>query len=159
MYLFLKDFIQTIFENPVSWRIRDSDIETVINLLISNVIDIAQLHGSENDEYIKRVQEETGKRIIKAFPASKADEALNSYADLILFDNTNHESGKAYDYSALLRLPRPFIVAGGISSENAASVINLLNPFALDASSSVETNGFKGYAKIQAFIKAVRETQ
>ncbi len=105
------------------------------------------------------MQEETGKRIIKAFPASKADEALNSHADLILFDNTNHESGKAYDYPALLRLPRPFIVAGGISSENAASVINLLNPFALDASSSVETNGFKDYAKIQAFIKAVRETQ
>ena len=84
---------------------------------------------------------------------------MNSHADLILFDNTNHESGKAYDYSALLRLPHPFIVAGGISSENAASVINLLNPFALDASSSVETNGFKDYAKIQAFIKAVRETQ
>lgn len=58
------------------------------------------------------------------------------------------------DYHVLLSF-----VAGGISSENAASVINLLNPFALDASSSVETNGFKDYAKIQAFIKAVRETQ
>lgn len=45
----------------------DEEVGTVIKLLNDDAIEIAQLHGHESPEYIRKVQEETGKKVIKTF--------------------------------------------------------------------------------------------
>ena len=67
----------------------DADIDFVAELLNEGIIDIAQLHGSENDKYISHLREMTDKPIMKAFIVKNQediDEANLSPADHILLD-------------------------------------------------------------------------
>ena len=45
----------------------NEDIKTVAELLSDGIIDIAQLHGDESEDYIIKLREMTGKEIIRAF--------------------------------------------------------------------------------------------
>ena len=45
----------------------DESVQQVAKLLREHVIDIAQLHGSEDDDYIRTLRELTSQPIIKAF--------------------------------------------------------------------------------------------
>ena len=63
---------------------------TVASLLEQGIIDIAQLHGQEDDAYIQALQARTGKPIWKAFRIRSTDDldaARASSADMILLDN------------------------------------------------------------------------
>lgn len=48
-------------------------------------------------------------------------------------------------------------LAGGIHPGNAADAVRRLRPYAVDASSGVETNGYKDGEKMRALVRAVRE--
>ena len=67
-------------------------------------------------------------------------------------------SGKAFDWSLAGQAAEqfPVIIAGGITLENVAQVINMIAPWGVDVSSGVETGGVKDIAKIKALIEAVR---
>lgn len=134
----------------------DMDEDEVIEFLLSGSADIAQLHGNESNQYIRKIQARTGKKVIKSFHPWEIDQAMKSAADIVLFDNMCPGSGALYDYSVLSGFPRPFIVAGGLSPDNVSEVISTLNPFAVDVSSSVESMGFKDYGKTSSFIKEAR---
>ena len=63
--------------------------ERVEELLLDGTIRIAQLHGQEDDDYIRRIQKNTGSQVIKAFSVKAAQDielALKSPADYILLD-------------------------------------------------------------------------
>ncbi len=51
----------------------------------------------------------------------------------------------------------PFILAGGLSSENVEEGIRLFEPDVVDVSSSVEGEHGKDYKKVEAFVRKVRE--
>lgn len=83
----------------------DAEIELVINLLKEGAIDIAQLHGSEDEEYINKVKLETGREVIKAFNVNKLPSLMiaeESPADYIMLDSGTG-SGKAFDHRILRR--------------------------------------------------------
>ena len=44
----------------------DADFSYVVDLLEEGIIDIAQLHGQENDDYIESLRKKTDKSVIKA---------------------------------------------------------------------------------------------
>ena len=46
----------------------DEELPVVIDYLKRGIIDVAQLHGSEDEDFIRQVKEETGKSVIRAFP-------------------------------------------------------------------------------------------
>ena len=133
--------------------------ERVAELLSSGVIDIAQLHGGEDEEYIAKLRTLTDKPLIKAFRVdSPADlkAARESSAAFILLDNGPGGTGTVFDWNLLEGFDRPYFLAGGLGPENAAQAVSALHPFAVDVSSGIETDGFKDRDKMQAFVEAVR---
>ena len=136
----------------------DAEIELVINLLKEGVIDIAQLHGSEDEEYINKVKAETGREVIKAFNVNKIPSlsvAEESSADYIMLDSGTG-SGKAFDLSLLSEVKRPFFLAGGLSPDNVEAAIGEVHPYAVDVSSGVESGGFKDPEKMKCFVEKAR---
>ena len=137
----------------------DEDAETVARLLESGVIDIAQLHGNEDEAYIARLKARTGKPVIRAFRVKNAEDlraAEASPADMILLD-AGAGDGKTFDWSMLSSVSRPYFLAGGLTPENTAEAVKRYHPFAVDVSSGIETDGFKDCNKMRAFMRAVRE--
>ncbi|MCR5556273.1 MAG: phosphoribosylanthranilate isomerase [Butyrivibrio sp.] len=136
----------------------DADIDFVTELLNEGIIDLAQLHGSENEKYIHQLREQTDKPIIKAFIIKSQDDidtANLSSADHILVDSGMGE-GKGFDYELLKGLNRPYFLAGGLLPENVKDAISEVRPFAVDVSSGIETDGHKDASKMGSFVANVR---
>lgn len=137
----------------------DEEVERIVDLIGRNIIAAVQLHGNEDEEYIATLRKRTDCPIIKAFRVkSKADiEAANhSATDYVLLDSGSG-SGEIFDWSLIKEMKRPYFLAGGLTCENVGTAIAELHPFAVDASSSLETDGFKDKEKMVAFVNAVRQ--
>ncbi len=133
--------------------------EVIANLLNSSVIDMAQLHGSESEEYIKRLRTLTEKPIIKVFKVDSdfcPEACEKSASDFILFDS-GAGTGTLFDWGSIQDVKRPYFLAGGLSPDNVSEAIKLLKPYAVDVSSGIETDGKKDKAKMAAFVEAVRK--
>ena len=137
----------------------DEDIEVVKSLLNDDIIDIAQLHGSEDGTYINDLKMSTGKPVIKAFKIRSEDDgrqAEESPADMVLLDS-GMGTGKTFNWEIIKGVKRPFFLAGGLAPDNAAEAVRTLHPYALDVSSGIETEGIKDTKKMTDFCEAVRK--
>lgn len=133
-------------------------LSVAADLLNKGIINIAQLHGDEDEAYINQLQQLTGKKIIKAFKIASAEDvrrAASSSADYILLDSGGG-TGTSFDWGLLQGLERQYFLAGGLDCGNVGAAINMLRPYAVDVSSGIETDGSKDYKKMTAFIEAVR---
>ena len=129
--------------------------ETVAKLLNTGIIDIAQLHGQEDEKYIEHLRKLASKKIIQAFKIkSKEDiiKAEKSSADHILLDS-GAGTGKAFNWELLKDIKRPYFLAGGLYPENVKEALEKLDPFAVDVSSGIETDGYKDREKMEKFLK------
>ena len=133
----------------------NENISTVAELLNAGIIDAAQLHGNEDDNYIQTLRG-TKKIIIKAFQSDNIAAAQGSRADFVLID-AGAGDGKTFDWNLVKNLRREYFLAGGLTPENVGDAIKILNPFAVDVSSGIETDGRKDFNKMAAFAKAVRK--
>lgn len=133
-------------------------ITVVAKLLNDDIIDLAQLHGNEDANYILRLRTLTAKPIIKAFQVGRS-EGLSAVAtfdsDYVLIDS-GKGTGKIFNWHILKNFSRPYFLAGGLNPENVSDAIKFLNPFAVDVSSGIETDGRKDADKMRKFISAVR---
>lgn len=139
----------------------DEPAEQVAALLQSGVIDLAQLHGSEDEAYIARLRSLTDHPILQAFRIQTAADlaaAERSSADSILLDS-GAGSGARFDWALTQNVRRPYFLAGGLDCENVAEAVRTLHPYALDVSSGIETDGKKDYEKMAAFVAAVRKEE
>lgn len=137
----------------------DENPEVVTDLLNKSVIDIAQLHGGEDENYIKRLRQRTDKPIIKAFrieTVKDIETAEQSTADYILLDS-GAGTGTVFDWELIQNIKRPYFLAGGLRVDNVGSAIEALHPYAVDVSSGIETNGIKDKTKMAVFVTAVRK--
>ncbi len=135
--------------------------ENIACLLNGKIIDMAQLHGSEDGTYIRQLRQLTNKPVIKAFQIRSADdaEAANCCtADYVLLDS-GAGTGTVFDWKLIQDIKRPYFLAGGLGTDNAGYAVKMLQPFAVDVSSGIETNGIKDYAKMAAFAAAVRKEE
>ena len=92
--------------------------EKVAGLLNGGVIDLAQLHGGEDETYIARLRALTDKPLIQAFrvdTAADLERARDSAADHILLDHGPGGTGTAFDWSLLRGFDRPFFLAGALA--------------------------------------------
>ena len=133
--------------------------EQIVELLSKGIIDIAQLHGNEDEEYIRQLRQLTNKPIIKAFRIKTAvdiEMAEQSTADYVLLDS-GAGTGTLFDWRLIRDVKRPYFLAGGLSLDNVREAIQQLTPYAVDVSSGIETDGYKDKEKMAAFIAAVRK--
>ena len=133
----------------------NENFQTVAELLNAGIIDAAQLHGNEDDAYIKNLRGLTKKIIIQAFQSNNIATAEKSLADFILIDS-GAGGGKVFDWTLIKNLRREYFLAGGLNPHNVGDAIKILSPFAVDVSSGIETDGKKDFDKMTSFIKAVR---
>ena len=136
----------------------DEPPENVAKIVKRGVIDLVQLHGSEDETYLRRLRELTAAPLIQAFRIRSGKDlaaAERSTADYVLLD-AGAGDGKVFDWSLLENFRRPYFLAGGLDPENAGQAVRMLHPFAVDVSSGIETGGVKDPEKLKAFVGAVR---
>ncbi len=140
--------------------------ETIIRLCKRGVIDLIQLHGDEEEAYVKKLRDAVPNQIIKAVRVNKREDILRFAdfpCDYLLFDTYKEGeyggSGEAFDWSVLTGQSKPFFMAGGINAENVTAAIHQYHPFCIDVSSSVETMGVKDGNKIKEIVTKIRSVK
>lgn len=136
----------------------DRDPGFIAELVREGAIDMVQLHGREDDAFIARLRALCDAPVIKAFKVRGSGdvfEAQQSTADLVLLDN-GCGTGERFDWSLVEGMPRPFILAGGLTPQGIPEALDRLHPWAVDLSSSLETGKKKDPAKIAQAVRAVR---
>ncbi len=144
--------------SPVGVFVNESP-EAIADLVRSGIIDVVQLHGSEDEDFLRKLRELVSCPIIKAFSVKTPQDvriACESSADLILLDSGGGGTGTVFDWDLLEPIRRPWFLAGGLSPENAADAIRRLAPYGVDVSSGIETDGVKDIQKMNDFVRAVR---
>jgi len=143
---------------PVGVFVNES-IENIIPIVRDGIIEMIQLHGSENEDYIQELKQLTEKLIIKSITVRHKGDVRawsNTAADYLLLDNANGGTGQTFDWNLIDSTEKLFFLAGGLNAENITEAIAKTSPFAVDVSSGVETNGLKNLTKINEFIRRVR---
>jgi len=139
--------------------------EAEIKGIISETdIDIVQLHGEEPPEFCEGLN----KRVIKAIRVRGMEnltEVKRYKACALLLDtydrNLKGGTGKIFNWE-IAREAKVFnkiIIAGGLTPDNVADAIKVVQPYAVDVSSGVEKQkGLKDHLKVKAFIYKVKRT-
>ena len=138
----------------------DQPVEAVAALLRSGVVDVAQLHGTEDESYLAALRAlAPGHPLWKAFTLRTPNDltaALASSADMILLDS-GKGTGQTFDWSLLRGVARPFLLAGGLTPENIPRAVRAVHPWGVDLSSGMETDRRKDRDKILAAVAAARK--
>ena len=134
-------------------------------------LDLAQLCGDESVDYCRKVQEYAG--VVKVLHVANEPDAVAEVACLIdaytaagcmiTLDSQvaglHGGTGQSFDWSIAAQLAqsgRRFLLAGGLTPDNVADAVAQANPWGVDVSSGVETDGEKDHDKISRFIANAR---
>lgn len=125
------------------------------------IIDLIQLHGGEDKEYIRSLRELTDAPIIKAVKVRSTDDITQAQelgADFLLLDNGTG-TGQRFDHSLIngAEIRHPFFLAGGLTPENLRQAALEIHPYCVDLSSGIETDRVKDREKMLAAVRAVRD--
>ena len=148
----------------VNYNINELE-EIIKNLKLQYV----QLHGQEDEEYIKTIKK-IDVKIIKSISISKKKDLnkINKYksSDYFLFDYKPLQNelpggnAKSFDWNILkyLETDKPWFLSGGINMNNIDQIANEINPFGIDLSSGVEKElGIKDNGIINNFIGKLKD--
>ena len=153
----LPPFVSTValFVNP-----QPSEVDAVLRQVRPDVL---QFHGEETPEFCRSF----GVPYLKAARVRPQTDLLQFaavYADaqgllLDAWSEAGHGgTGERFDWNMIPEsLPKPIILAGGLSPANVRQAIGLVHPWAVDVSSGIEVaKGIKDAALIAAFMKEVK---
>lgn len=128
-------------------------------------LSIIQLHGDEGPSFCDETARRTGCRVIKAFRVRSAADvrrALSYRTDYHLFDAHSERArggtGESFDWELLAgrRSPVPALLSGGLRPDNVRDAISVVEPFAVDVSSGLESKpGVKDHDLMGEFFEAV----
>ena len=124
------------------------------------IINLIQLHGGEDAEYIRRLRALTDAPIIKAVKVRSAEDIAQAQelgADFLLLDNGTG-TGQSFDHTLIDKaaIRQPFFLAGGLTPENLRRAALEIQPYCVDLSSGIETDRVKDREKMLAAVRVVR---
>ena len=156
----------------------DADAEQITQIIEQVGITRVQLHGCEPPEIIEVISVPCWK-VFRVRDESFAEKVrdwcgrlgANAHLEAIMLDAYNPNAaggtGESFNWELVVRARRdgrmdnllPIILAGGLDPDNVAEAIAAVRPWAVDVSSGVESSpGVKDLAKVEAFLRAVRDT-
>ena len=117
-------------------------------------LDIVQIHGMFDEALIPKISVP----VIRAIQLSDQEAKVTSPADFLLFDAPVAGSGRTFDWDLLKdqTIQQDFFIAGGLTVDNVRQARETFQPYALDVSAGVETDGRKDIEKIKAFIEGAK---
>ena len=165
------------YDIPAAGVFVDQSQDQILALAGAGLIDLVQLHGSEDEDFIRSLktrlasEEITRARtargrpqrvpVIKTFKLSgpkDREKVRVSPADYVLLDS-GAGSGRTFNWTWTTDLRREFILAGGLNADNIEKAVRLCHPFMVDVSSGAETDGVKDPDKIRLCIEAARRAE
>lgn len=165
----------TAIERVLSpWIVRvgvfvDAGLAAMDRAIAAARLDVLQLHGSETPEFVRKVREEFGLRIVKSVRVGDGLDLvrLDEYeVDAFLFDTyvpgRAGGTGKTFDWNLAVPWARRvrLILAGGLTPENVGEAVRRVRPYGVDVASGVEREpGVKDHTKMQRFIANVRQME
>ncbi|MGN0293857.1 MAG: phosphoribosylanthranilate isomerase [Lachnospiraceae bacterium] len=142
--------------------------EEILEPVRRQVIQMIQLHGQESPDFVRKIREKTSLPVIQAVSVKSREDILRCRernADYLLFDQGAGGTGKMFDWALLAGekgsdepekiIGKPFFLAGGISAQNVEEALVRFHPYAVDVSSSVETDGVKDFEKMKILTELV----
>ncbi|ADG72204.1 phosphoribosylanthranilate isomerase [Brachyspira murdochii] len=145
---------------------RDNSIDFITYLFNENIIDLVQLHGKEDNDFLDNLKSKINADIIKAISIKDEYSFNHSFiSDFILLDSSNAGSGNSFDWKFLKNkldndknfkkeFNTKYFLAGGININNIKEALEL-NPYCIDLSSGLEVNGVKDFNKMKSIIDEV----
>lgn len=142
--------------------------EMAAELAEQEIINVIQLHGDEDEAYIRKLKEMTTVPVGKAVRAKDAEtiqKADELPCDFLLLDtyfpNQYGGTGETFAWEMIPgNLKHPYLLAGGLNAENLPKAIQAVrgrgNCIGVDISGGVETDGCKDREKIEQIIRLVR---
>ncbi len=142
----------------------DEPMDFIEAICENDIIDMIQLHGAEDDDYILKLSRRVKMPIIKAVHVSTTEQILEAeklHCQYLLLDTAYTDKvgggGKSFNWDIIPeKVSKPFFLAGGINADNITDAVKVVNPYSIDLSSSVETDGKKDRSKIKEVIEKVR---
>ena len=126
-----------------------------LELAIGRVpLDMVQIHGTFDEALMPMISVP----VIRAIQLSDQEAQVSSQADYLLFDAPVAGSGQTFDWDLLKdqKIQQDFFIAGGLTVDNVRQARETFQPYAVDVSSGVETDGRKDIEKIKAFIEGAK---
>ncbi len=135
---------------------RDQTLEEVEEVLRLVRPDFLQFHGRETPGFCRVFE----RPVIRAFPARITGDltiaaAFVDVAGFFLVDVPKGDAGTlAADVAqAAVALPKPVLLAGGLTPANVGAIVERFRPFGVDVASGVESSpGVKDHALLREFI-------
>lgn len=158
-----KQIIEELPENIMKVGVFvNESIEVIQNIAEHCQLTHVQLHGDEENYHIRRLNIPSIKSV--GVSSNEDIERAKEYeTDFILFDSPKEQfhggNGKTFSWELLRLNPieKKCILAGGLHLENITEAIEMVQPYMVDVSSGVETNGKKDIEKIKQFITKAKE--
>jgi phosphoribosylanthranilate isomerase len=123
-------------------------------------LDLVQLHGDEQPAAWAHLAADRIVRAIRVRDEQSLAEAGRWRARYFLYDAHAEGyggSGQVAPWGIIAGAPRPFLLAGGLDSDNVAGAIAAVRPDGVDVASGVESSpGIKDPGKLAAFIRNAR---
>lgn len=154
----------------------NEDISVIASLVQDGCIDMIQLHGEEDADYIRRLREICDVPVIKAVKVQTVEQIRQAAAlpvDYLLLDTYRKGvlggTGEAFDWELLREAKaaagdtaegelfgNPYFLAGGLHAGNLREAA-ALGSYGLDVSSGIETDGSKDFTKMVEVMELVRK--
>lgn len=147
--------------------IAPTDVERAVQLAKLTGADVLQVHGSLSAADMAELKGRVGQKLVATVAAGSNLNEIRNYAasaDAVLLDTFSNGTlggtGAVHDWNKSAAIVKslnvPVILAGGLNPSNVAAAIEKVGPYAVDASSGLETGGKKDPQKIFSFVREVR---
>ena len=152
------------FVSPVGVFV-DSSQRAINDICRFTKINTIQLHGNETPEFCKRMNKVY--YVIKAFRVGFDFDVriVKKYECMAYLFDTYKEgvdggTGETFNWDILTgcEFDKPFILSGGLQSDNIQDAIKKVKPYAVDVSSGLEKSpGIKNPRKVRAFFDIISQ--
>ncbi len=144
---------------PLVGVFANDDPRHIVDLVRAGTIQCVQLHGEESEAYLSALKKEISVPFIRVVSVKTGEEVARAgatAAEFLLLDNGRGGTGRAFDWTRIPEIPKPWFLAGGIGLANIEEALSY-HPYAVDISTGAETDGRKDPEKMRRLVETVRK--